>query len=112
LGVVHYHSRLVLVPWITLDYDVGVLFPEQTTSDAMCVVDESPLTIADVARFLNVTDITDRPLAISGRIPAFKGGWAWRFREAEIRNWLEERRQPDAAGAKKEAKRSRRLRAK
>jgi excisionase family DNA binding protein len=51
-------------------------------------------------------------LAQSGRIPAFKVGRVWRFREAEIWSWLDARRQPDAAGAKKEAKRWRRRRAK
>jgi hypothetical protein len=51
-------------------------------------------------------------LARGGRIPAFKVGWVWRFDEAAIWSWLEARRQPDAAGAKKEAKRSRRRRAK
>jgi excisionase family DNA binding protein len=82
----------------------------ETASEGVPVVDESLLTITDVARFLNVTDKTAYRLAQSGRIPAFKVGWIWRFREAEIRSWLEKHRQPDAAGAK--AKRSRRRRAK
>jgi excisionase family DNA binding protein len=86
----------------------------ETASEGVPVVDESLLTITDVARFLSVTDKTAYRLAQSGRIPAFKVGWIWRFREAEIRSWLEKHRQPDAAGAKakKQAKRSRRRRAK
>jgi excisionase family DNA binding protein len=76
----------------------------------MPVVDETLWTIADVARFLSVTEKTAYRLAQSGRIPAFKVGWVWRFREVEIRSWLEAHRQPDETGAKKEAKRSRRRR--
>jgi hypothetical protein len=66
----------------------------------MQVVDESPWTIEDVARCSSVTDKTAYQLAQSDRIPAFN------------RSWLEERRQPDTAGAKTEAKRSRSWRAK
>lgn len=60
----------------------------------MPVADEALWTIADVARFLQVTEKTVYRLAQSGRIPAFKLGWVWRFREAEIREWVEEQRQP------------------
>jgi len=95
-----------------LDYVLGVLFSEQSTSEGMPVVDENLLAVADVARCWCVTDTTAYPLAQSGHIPAFKVGWVWRFREAEIRSWLEERRQRDAADAKTEARRWRRRSAK
>ena len=61
------------------------------------MADESLWTIADVARFLQVTEKTVYRLAQSGRIPAFKLGWAWRFREAEIHGWVEDQRRPQAA---------------
>lgn len=58
------------------------------------MTDESLWTIADVARFLQVTEKTVYRLAQSSRIPAFKLGWVWRFREAEVREWVEAQRQP------------------
>jgi hypothetical protein len=74
----------------------------------MLVVGESLWTTTDVARFLSLTEKIANWLGQSAQIPAFKVG----LREAEIWNWLEEHCQRDAAGAKKEAKRSRRRRAK
>lgn len=85
-----------------------MLFVEtDRASEAMPVVDESLLAIADVAGFLSIPENTSYRLAQSGRIPAFMVGWVWRFREAETWNCLDEHRQSDSAGAKKEAKRSR-----
>jgi len=76
------------------------------------LVDESLRTIADVARFLSFTEKTAYRLAQGGQIPAFKVGWVWRFREAEIQSWLEEHRQPHAVGTRKKSKRSMKRRGK
>lgn len=53
------------------------------------LVDEKLWTIGELARFLGVTRKTLYRLVQRGRIPAFKIGWMWRFREIEIHQWLE-----------------------
>lgn len=70
---------------------------EQRTSERMSAVDEPLWAIADVARFLSVSEKSGHRLAQTGRIPDFKEGPVWGFREAEIRI---------SASAKKEATRS------
>jgi excisionase family DNA binding protein len=45
-------------------------------------------TIKDVAEYLKVTERTIYRLAASKRIPAFKVGGTWRFRMADIDDWI------------------------
>ena len=49
------------------------------------------LTIKKVAEILSVTERTVYFWAKEGEIPAYKVGNSWRFREDEIREWLESR---------------------
>ena len=50
--------------------------------------DEEILTIWQVAEFLKVTDRTIYRLAAAREIPAFKVGGSWRFRKADIDDWI------------------------
>ena len=50
--------------------------------------DEEILTIGQVADFLKVTDRTIYRLAAAREIPAFKVGGSWRFRKADIDDWI------------------------
>ena len=46
------------------------------------------LTIKDVAEYLNVTERTIYRLAAAKKIPCFKVGGMWRFRQADIYDWI------------------------
>ncbi|NBV15772.1 helix-turn-helix domain-containing protein [Janthinobacterium sp.] len=46
------------------------------------------LTIDEVAVYLKVGKRTVYRLASSGRVPAFKLGGTWRFRRAELDQWI------------------------
>jgi hypothetical protein len=89
-------------------------FPETLAVDATKVGKTSTAhpwnrnaNISYVLQLEGIADKTDYRSVQSSGIPAFRAGWVRRVREAGMRSWLEERRQPDAAGAWKEAKRSR-----
>jgi excisionase family DNA binding protein len=49
------------------------------------------LTIDEVARYLKAGKRTVYRLASSGKIPAFKLGGTWRFRRAELDQWIASR---------------------
>ena len=46
------------------------------------------LTIKEVAEYLKVTERTIYRLAAAKKIPAFKVGGTWRFRQADIDSWI------------------------
>lgn len=46
------------------------------------------LTIDEVAAFLKAGKRTVYRLAASGKLPAFKLGGTWRFRRAELDQWI------------------------
>jgi excisionase family DNA binding protein len=46
------------------------------------------LTVREVAAYLKITEKTAYRLAADGKIPGFKVGGAWRFKEAEIEAWI------------------------
>nr|WP_243896945.1 helix-turn-helix domain-containing protein [Burkholderia pseudomallei] len=46
------------------------------------------LTIKQVAEYLRVTERTIYRLAAAKKIPAFKVGGTWRFRKADIDDWI------------------------
>lgn len=50
------------------------------------------MSLVDVARYLGMKERTIYEWAQSGRIPAFKLGATWRFRQSEIDAWLETQR--------------------
>ena len=49
---------------------------------------EEIMTIRQVADFLKVTDRTIYRLAAAREIPSFKVGGSWRFRKADIDDWI------------------------
>ena len=49
------------------------------------------LTIDEVAAYLKAGKRTVYRLASSGKIPAFKLGGTWRFRRAELDQWIASR---------------------
>lgn len=47
------------------------------------------MTIPEVAEYLKLTEKTAYRLAAEGKIPGFKIGGSWRFRKADIDEWIE-----------------------
>ena len=47
------------------------------------------LTIKDVAIYLKLAEKTAYKLAAKGKLPGFKVGGSWRFKQADIENWIE-----------------------
>ena len=46
------------------------------------------MTIREVAHFLRMTEKSLYRYALEGKIPAFKVGGAWRFRNSQIDLWI------------------------
>lgn len=59
--------------------------------DQMSDQPDEILTIDEVAAYLKVGKRTVYRLASSGKIPAFKLGGTWRFRRAELAQWIASR---------------------
>jgi PTS system nitrogen regulatory IIA component len=55
------------------------------------MIDDSILTIEEVARYLRVSERTVYDWAQKGEIPCGKIGTVWRFKKTEIENWVNER---------------------
>lgn len=53
-------------------------------------MDDTILTIKEVAAYLKVNERTVYRLAASGNIPAFKVGGSWRFRKDTLEQWIEQ----------------------
>ncbi len=51
------------------------------------------LTLKELSEYLKIAEKTLYGYAQKGTIPGIKIGSAWRFRESDINQWLEERRQ-------------------
>ena len=47
------------------------------------------LTMREVADYLRITEKTAYRLASEGKLPGFKVGGSWRFRQSEIEAWIE-----------------------
>lgn len=56
------------------------------------------MSLAEVSRYLGMSERTIYVWAQEGKIPAFKLGSAWRFRRSDVDEWLEDRR--SGAGAR------------
>ena len=52
-------------------------------------MNESVLTIKQIAGYLNVTERTIYNLLQRGELPGFKVGVAWRFRKEDIDRWIQ-----------------------
>ncbi|WP_345427671.1 methylation-associated defense system helix-turn-helix domain-containing protein MAD1 [Halioxenophilus aromaticivorans] len=47
------------------------------------------LTVKEVAQYLKVNDRTVYRMAASGKLPGFKVGTSWRFKQTEIEQWIQ-----------------------
>lgn len=56
------------------------------------------LTLKEVAAYLKVDERTIYRLAASKKIPGFKVGGTWRFRKADIDEWIEAQVQGPVGG--------------
>ena len=58
------------------------------------------MTVKEVAEYLKVNERTVYRLANAGKLPSFKVGASWRFKQIEIENWIIEQhhqgRSPDS----------------
>lgn len=54
----------------------------------MSASESTVLTIKEVAKYLKVTERTIYRLAAAKKIPGFKVGGMWRFRQADIDCWI------------------------
>ncbi len=50
------------------------------------------MTIKEVAVYLKLTEKTAYRLAAEGKIPGFKVGGSWRFKQSDIETWIEEKK--------------------
>jgi len=66
-----------------------ILSPELGQTDWAGCVDTDIMTIPEVAEYLKLTEKTAYRLAAEGKIPGFKIGGSWRFRKADIDEWIE-----------------------
>ncbi len=48
------------------------------------------MTVKEVADYLKVNERTVYRMAAAGKIPAFKVGGSWRFKQAAIEEWIKE----------------------
>lgn len=46
------------------------------------------MTIKELSEYLKIAEKTAYRFALEKKIPGFKVGTAWRFRKAEIDNWI------------------------
>jgi excisionase family DNA binding protein len=50
------------------------------------------LTVKQVADYLKVNERTVYRMATAGKIPAFKVGASWRFKQTDIDQWIEDQK--------------------
>jgi PTS system nitrogen regulatory IIA component len=58
------------------------------------MIEDAILTIEEVAKYLRVSERTVYDWAQRGEIPSGKIGTVWRFKKADIENWVNERLSP------------------
>ncbi|MDA1056355.1 MAG: helix-turn-helix domain-containing protein [Proteobacteria bacterium] len=46
------------------------------------------MTIKELSEYLKLNEKTAYRLAAEGKIPGFKVGGSWRFKQSEIENWI------------------------
>lgn len=60
-------------------------FPLENSESGM---DDEIMTIKEVAAYLKIKEKTAYRLASESKIPGFKVGGSWRFRQKDIENWI------------------------
>jgi len=48
------------------------------------------LTLKDIAGYLKLTEKTAYRLVAEGKLPGFKVGGSWRFKQSDIEKWIEQ----------------------
>lgn len=48
------------------------------------------LTLKEVAEYLKLAEKTAYRLAADGKLPGFKVGGSWRFKQSDIKKWIEQ----------------------
>ncbi len=51
------------------------------------------LTLKEVAKYLKLAEKTAYKLAAEGKLPGFKVGGSWRFKQSDIESWITEQKQ-------------------
>ena len=54
------------------------------------------LTLKEVAEYLKLAEKTAYRLAAEGKLPGFKVGGSWRFKQQDIESWIEEQKSKGA----------------
>lgn len=47
------------------------------------------LTLKEVAEYLKLAEKTAYRLAAEGKLPGFKAGGSWRFKQEDVEHWIE-----------------------
>ena len=55
------------------------------------------LTLKEVAEYLKLAEKTAYRLAAEGKLPGFKVGGSWRFKESDIESWIEQKKTKDSS---------------
>ncbi len=50
------------------------------------------LTLKDVAKYLKLAEKTAYRLAAEGKLPGFKVGGSWRFKQTDIESWIQKQK--------------------
>lgn len=50
------------------------------------------LTLKEVAEYLKLAEKTAYRLAADGKLPGFKVGGSWRFKQSDIESWITEQK--------------------
>ena len=53
------------------------------------------LTLKEVAAYLKLAEKTAYKLAAEGKLPGFKVGGSWRFKEGDIDRWIEQQKKKE-----------------
>jgi len=51
------------------------------------------LTLKEIAKYLKPSEKTAYKLAAGGKLPGFKVGGSWRFKQSDIESWTEDKKQ-------------------
>lgn len=50
------------------------------------------LTLKEVAKYLKLAEKTAYKLVAGGKLPGFKVGGSWRFKQSDIENWIDDKK--------------------
>ena len=54
------------------------------------VMNDEIMTLKEVAEYLKLAEKTAYRLAAEGKLPGFKVGGSWRFKQTDIETWIEQ----------------------